>query len=176
MNKSTKGAVAAGAAAVLLLGGAGSLAYWQATGTLPGGTITAGTLTLTEDTAVSGWMLNGTPIADADLATTLIVPGDELEYTGAYTIGATGKNLQADLEVTTTGASGDLAAAVTLTSAFTLDGTTVTTITDDNDGDTLLATVGIDFPFGADVDNTSQGDSLDLTGVEIVATQTDATQ
>ena len=34
MKKSTKGAVAAGAAAVLLMGGAGSLAYWTASGTI----------------------------------------------------------------------------------------------------------------------------------------------
>ena len=48
MKKSTKGAVAAGAAAVLLLGGAGTLAFWNADGTAEGGTLTAGTLELTD--------------------------------------------------------------------------------------------------------------------------------
>ncbi|NKU44191.1 alternate-type signal peptide domain-containing protein [Rhodococcus hoagii] len=47
MNKKTKGAIAAGAAAALLAGGAGSFALWSDSETLNGGTITAGTLTLT---------------------------------------------------------------------------------------------------------------------------------
>jgi len=46
MNKTIKGSLAAGAAAVLLLGGAGSLAYWTDAADIDGGTITAGTLTL----------------------------------------------------------------------------------------------------------------------------------
>lgn len=50
MKKSTKGAVAAAATAVLLLGGGTSLAYWTATGTAAGGSITAGTLTLSAAT------------------------------------------------------------------------------------------------------------------------------
>ena len=39
MNRTTKGAIAAGAAAVLLLGGAGSLAYWSDCQDAAGGTI-----------------------------------------------------------------------------------------------------------------------------------------
>ncbi len=43
MNKTTKGALAASAAAVLLLGGAGSLAYWSDAETIQGGDVTAAT-------------------------------------------------------------------------------------------------------------------------------------
>ena len=46
MNKTVKGAFAAGTAAFLLVGGAGSLAYWNDTANVAGSTINSGTLTL----------------------------------------------------------------------------------------------------------------------------------
>ena len=55
MNRSTKGAIAAGAAAVLLMGGAGSLAFWTADGDVDGGTVTAGTLSLTDLECDTTW-------------------------------------------------------------------------------------------------------------------------
>ncbi len=55
MNRSTKGAIAAAAAAVLLLGGAGSLAYWSADGEVGGDTITSGSFTLTALPTADGW-------------------------------------------------------------------------------------------------------------------------
>lgn len=172
MNKSTKGAVAAGAAAVLLLGGAGTLAYWNAEGDIAGGSIESGELKLTAADTGS-WTLNSAPVAD--ISAVLVVPGDELEYTGTWTIVATGDNLQADLTVTNPTSSGGLAPFVTVTPAFTVDAATVTSITDANDGDTLAATVDVDFPFGGAVDNASQAQTLDLTGVSVTLTQTDAT-
>ncbi|WP_447646051.1 alternate-type signal peptide domain-containing protein [Nocardioides zeae] len=97
MNKTTKGAIAAGSAAVLLLGGAGSLAFWNATADVPGGTVDSGELTLTP-AAAGQWTFNGAPIADPGTVT--LVPGDELAYTGSYTIGAEGDNLEAGVAVT----------------------------------------------------------------------------
>ena len=58
MKKSTKGALAAGGAAVLLLGGAGSLAYWTASGSVPGGSLTSGSMTLSSVTCGS-WTYGG---------------------------------------------------------------------------------------------------------------------
>lgn len=172
MNKSTKGAIAAGAAAVLLLGGAGSLAYWNADGNLAGGSITAGELKLTAANTGS-WTLNGSAVTD--IAAVRVVPGDELVYTGTWTIVATGDNLQADLTTTAPTASGGLASSITTDATFEVDDASVTTITDDNDGDLVSATIEVDFPFGSAADNGSQGQTLNLTSAGVVLTQTDAT-
>lgn len=172
MKNSTKGAIAAGASAVLLLGGAGSLAYWNATGDIGGGTITAGELTLTESTPGT-WTLNGAPVTD--VSAVRVVPGDTLLFTGAWTIGATGDNLEATVDVTGLEGQGGLADDVTITDTYTVDGTPLGgQITDDNDGDVLAAEVVVDFPFGTGVDNTSQAQALDLTDVSVVVTQGDA--
>lgn len=102
MNRKTKGAIAAGAAVVLLLGGAGSYALWSDNSTVNGGTITAGTLKLNPG-AAGAWtdhsttMIGGTPV---DPSTQPIVPGDIWEYDATYTISATGKNMKAQLTPT----------------------------------------------------------------------------
>ncbi|MBA2953070.1 alternate-type signal peptide domain-containing protein [Nocardioides sp. MAH-18] len=101
MNKTTKGALAASAAAVLLLGGAGSLAYWNSTETVAGTTIGSGYLKLvpTGSTACEGWKLDGeTGFAPA---TDKIVPGDVLTQVCRFTVNAKGKHLKANFDVTT---------------------------------------------------------------------------
>ncbi|MET1132446.1 MAG: alternate-type signal peptide domain-containing protein [Aeromicrobium sp.] len=170
MNKSTKGAIAAGAAAVLLLGGAGSLAYWNAEGDIAGGTITAGELKLTDPTT-GAWTLNGDPVTD--VSSVRVVPGDELEYTASWDITATGDNLTAAVDVTGFSASGALASAVTLTDTYLVGGSAPVDdeITSDDDGETLDATIGLDFDFGTSADNTSQTLSLDLSDVKVALTQ-----
>ena len=74
MNKTTKGSLAAGAAAVLLLGGAGSLAYWTDAASIDGGSITSGTLTLDAGTC-AGWTYSD-GAAGAGKTVELFVPGD----------------------------------------------------------------------------------------------------
>ena len=61
MKKSTKGAFAAAAAGSLLLGGAGSLAYWTDASTVDGKAITSGHLQLNPITATcdDSWQLDG---------------------------------------------------------------------------------------------------------------------
>jgi len=172
MKKSTKGAVAAGAAAVLLLGGAGSLAYWNAEGTIAGGSITSGTLKLTPADTGS-WELNGTELTSTTAPK--IVPGDELVYTGSYTVSATGENIQGNLTVT--GGAGTPWATATVTPTFTLDGTTITgqtAIDEDNDGDVVAARVAVDFPFGTTADNSSQAKTVNLSAIQVALVQTDA--
>lgn len=169
MKKSTKGALAAAAAGTLLLGGAGTLAFWNATATVDGSTVTAGSLTLVEDEC-SNWVLDdGEDVEGADLVGT-IVPGDEITKTCTFTIGATGDHLRATLGTTGGAGTGDLASAVTITPTFVVDGNTVTEITEANDGDTLTATIVLDFPYGVE-DNSSQGDSVDLSDYVVTATQ-----
>lgn len=101
MNKATKGAVAAGAAAVLLLGGLGSLALWSDSEELDGGTITSGDLSLTQDGEPVWREISGDVNAagEIDPATFLIVPGDVVTYSSTFNIAASGDNLQADLSV-----------------------------------------------------------------------------
>lgn len=170
MNKSTKGAIAATAAATLLLGGAGSLAYWNAEGNIAGGSITSGELKLTAPTT-GAWTLNGSAVAN--LSTVKIVPGDKLVYNAGWTIKATGQNLKADVDVTGVSASGALASKVTITDTY-LVGTTAPVndrITSADDGKALAATVTVDLPFGTTADNTSQALSLDLTNVKVTLKQ-----
>lgn len=185
MNRSTKGAVAAAAAGVLLVGGAGSLAYWTDTFTVTAGAINSGHLTLTETTpgncAAAAWTLDsaggGTTF---NQATDKIVPGDVLTKVCTYTINASGNHLSADL--TTSGAvltdtstsPKALAPPVTKSATFIVGAGTATntqTITSANDTQTLTATIKLTFPYGSGSDNTSQAGSLNLTSYVVLATQ-----
>lgn len=151
MKKSTKGAVAAGGAAVLLLGGAGSLAYWTASGSVDGGSITSGTLTLSAGTC-GDWTY-------ADTSTvSLIVPGDTVTKTCSFTISATGDHLEATLDAPdsvnyTTSGNDATTLSLTASASYAVAGTPVAsdgtgTITSANDGDTLTATFKVTFPYG----------------------------
>ena len=93
MKKSTKGALAAGAAASLLLGGAGSLAYWTSTGTIDGTSISSGHLKLVSPSC-DGWKLDNETTA-FDPAADQIVPGDVLTQVCHYTVDAKGKHILA---------------------------------------------------------------------------------
>lgn len=179
MRKELKATLALGAAGALLVGGGGTLAYWSATGTLPGVAPTAGELQLlAEDCngasgSGSGWFFDGledpeeSEYADGDL----IVPGDVLTKTCTWEIQATGEHLRAGLTATAPVEDGDLAPVVTVASTFTVGGQPITEITEANDGDTLQATVTITFPLGAASDNSSQAKALSLGDYAVVLTQ-----
>ena len=161
MKKTTKGALAAAAAGSIMLGGAGTLAYWTDTSTSPGGTITGGTLSLVDPTCT--WELEHlgtttvTGIAQADIDDVRLVPGDTATQTCESTITATGDNLAADLTVTDPFTdSGTLSSAITVTPSFKVGGAAVTRIDSDNSGDTLQTVVEVDFPFGT-ADNSTNG-------------------
>jgi len=176
MKKSTKSVLAAGAAVVVLTGGAGSLAYWNATADIDGGEVDSGELGLTPVAGGAGWELNGTGIANPQAV--VLVPGDVLTYESSYTVVAVGDNLEATLSAEGGDGAGTLAPFLDLDLTATTAGTAVTAITEDNDGDVLDVALTIDFPFDANggaPDNASQTETLDLTGVDVVLTQTDAT-
>lgn len=136
MNRLTKAALAAGAGALLLLGGAQTLAYWTADGTATGTDVTAGTLTMS-DGACGDWLLDdGTPVTEG------VVPGDTLTTTCTMTLGGTGDHLAlgeitvsdptwvednaltASLDVSLTGATlGGAALALPLTEPAPFSGT-----------------------------------------------------
>lgn len=107
MKKVTKATIAAAAAGVLLLGGAGTIARWQATEEINAGTVTTGQLTLTA-TAEGTWEDTSADAANPTFVPTTdrLVPGDTVVYSQIVTIGADGKNLKGALTV------GDLASVV----------------------------------------------------------------
>lgn len=174
MNKFAKGSLAAGAGIVLLLGGAGTLAYWNSEVGLSGGTINAGELTLT---APEGeWAPN----------IETWVPGDEAVYTTDLTLVASGDNIQGTIEleedsVVVTGDDADefdivfapqadsLPAGVTYdegSKSFAFDGPT------GEAGSTIPVQVTVTLPFGEAAENRSQGAQVDMSSAKFIATQT----
>lgn len=95
MNKLTKAAIAGAAGIALLLGGAGTFAFWNSSAAVSGGTITAGDLKVVNDGPAGVWkdQANNT----IDIGTYKIVPGDVLTYTDDLTVTAVGGHLTATL-------------------------------------------------------------------------------
>lgn len=100
MNKTTKGALAASAAAVLLAGGAGTLAFWTDEATVNGGSINSGTLgiaPLGTPSCDANWVY-AEGAAKAGSTVNLFVPGDKVTKKCTFRIAATGDNLSATIE------------------------------------------------------------------------------
>jgi alternate signal-mediated exported protein len=180
MNKTTKGALAAGAAGALLLGGAGSLAYWTATETVDGASVNSGTLTLTDSTeggscAEAPWKIDAGELpasADFDPATELLVPGDVITKTCTYTLGATGTHLRATLGTTGGTASGALSSALTVSSTFKNGTTAVSEVTEADDGATLTAEISVTFQGASG--NSTQAQTAALADYVVTLTQAHA--
>lgn len=160
MERLTKAAVATGAAAVLLLGGAQTLAYWIADATATGTDITSGTLTAADGTCGSWTYQDGS-------AVTLVVPGDVVRTTCTTTVTGTGDHLA--VNATFGGATWETQNALTddltlATGAITVDGAAATNPIDLSAGGTHTVTVQVTatFPYG-DGASTSVNDSQALT-------------
>ncbi|KQR17039.1 alternate-type signal peptide domain-containing protein [Cellulomonas sp. Leaf334] len=194
MRKTTKGAIAIGAGVALLLGGAGTLAYWQVGTTVDSTTgIQSGTLSIVPKvgatTAAWTW---GTTTTAFDVANSRIVPGDVVTRTQVFTVTARGDHLKAEIALDLAPAVGGNAAMLAAlgTPVTTITGATVTTPT------TLTSAAGptgtvlaitpnvstavtfdvtvksvVTFPFGTAVDNTTIGQSFNLSGANIVVKQ-----
>lgn len=168
MKKTTKGALAAGTAAFMMLGGAGTFAVWTDSDSVTAGTITTGFVSIdpvvnaATNTACSAWShTNG---AKRGSAVTAIVPGDVITSTCTFTIAARGDNLRATVTTPTAvtvasttrpgGAAITPSPALTLpiTAAYAINGTTATNpvIRETNNGNTLTATLTASFPYGQD--------------------------
>lgn len=171
MKKSTKGAIAAGAAAVLLMGGAGTLAYWTATDNVDAGTLTAGNLSLDLDSC-DGWVYAAAD-AEGTGAVTKIVPGDTVENTCSGTISGEGDHLRATVEIDDATVSdltlGDETVTVTadLTSPVdpTGEGVAVTAA-----GTDVTFTLTAVFPYGTE-NNNSQDAVAALGNIGVDAVQ-----
>ena len=178
MKKLTKAAIAGAAGIALLLGGAGTLAYWNADATAAGGTITAGELTIVPVGAGAWTDANG-PITIADFRA---VPGDVLTYTATFDVTAVGDNLTATAALTgdsiaaASASPEDVALAGLLqdSATFTIDGATTTTLTALPGTQQVEVNVTIEWPFdGAPVDdNAAMNGAVSLDDMTITLTQT----
>jgi alternate signal-mediated exported protein len=172
MKKSYKAAIAAAAGGVLLLGGAGSLAYWSSTQDVPGGTINSGSLALSTPSC-GDWSLDAleqlpTAYADGDP----LVPGDVLTKTCTFTITATGNHLRATLGVTDTNFTpvNDLSADLTAEADFTILSSSIPAeITEANDGDVVSADITV--TFDPESGNESQSLTTVLDAITVTAEQ-----
>lgn len=186
MRNSIKAALAATAGGGLLLGGAGSLAFWtDATEVQPDTTLTSGTLDLGAPTC-GDWTLDGgfvyTPASDE------IVPGDTLTRTCQFQITAIGEHLTANLTANApTMTDSFLEDELTFTAAYELDtdatnDTTGETIvdpdagpvafTDADDGSYLRVAFTVDFPYGLEDNQSNGGITTQLDAITVTATQT----
>ena len=178
MKKSTKGALAAAAAAVLLLGGAGSLAYWNATQDAGTADITSGNITLSAPDCATdvvagthGWQLeNGDAFTPG---TTDIVPGDSITKICDMTLVLTGAHIGATLAIDTAELTADattLAEELSSSATFEVDGAAYAPITAPGTH-TVQATISVDFA-GLAATNGSMNGDVDLDAINVTATQT----
>ena len=152
MNRLTRAAVATTSAALLLLGGAGTLAYWTGTGTATGTALNSGSLTVTDGTC-DAWTFTA---ADGGGTPTDIIPGDSVQTVCTVTVQGVGDHLGVTAALDTAGTAfaetNDLASAITLdTGDVLLDGAAVPTAGFDiSDGaaHTVTVTVTAEFPYG----------------------------
>jgi len=177
MKKSTKGAAAAGIAAVLLLGGAGSLAYWTQTQDVTGGTIKSGDLELSAPDCGAGWTYDtgedasGAAYAPGD---SMLVPGDVISETCTTTLTATGEHMRGTITAST---PSDISPFVVGVGTIS-DGTTALgtggTFTEANSGDTLSVTITVTFPSGSTTDPDTRNLSESLDNITLTASQVHA--
>lgn len=181
MKKSTKGALAAGGAAVLLMGGAGTLAFWNDTAAVQGTSVEAGHLKLVNPTCTA-WKVSNTNATTTDLvAATRLVPGDTISRSCTYTTEAIGNNLKATVAVSSPTLTGnaDLRAELSTTntkatyrgSAVTLGDNPVTVV----NGGTLVVDYVVDWGFGVldnDTNVLAGGVTQTLSDIGVTLTQT----
>ncbi|MFU8946712.1 alternate-type signal peptide domain-containing protein [Mycetocola zhadangensis] len=99
MKKTTTAAVAATVGAVLLLGGAGTLAYWSDDAKTAQQTISSGELAI-DDSSFGEWTLKSSPtdVAGKKFDGT-IVPGDTVTTTVKVPVKLVGQNIKGELVV-----------------------------------------------------------------------------
>jgi alternate signal-mediated exported protein len=184
MKKSTKGTLAAAAGAVLLLGGAGSLAYWNASATVNGGAITTGSLTLSAGTCGASWTYNNGSAAGQTVVK--VVPGDQITKTCTFGVGASGDHLSATLSAPSTTAytktpAGAGTDSLTVATTYTIDRTPVANLvngdklTSSDNGKTLTAKFVVTMPYGTTTVNANDTQNLTATLNALTVTLTQDT-
>lgn len=174
MKKTTKGALAAGSAAVLLMGGAGTLAYWTDSVTAEGTDIASGHLKLLLDDC-TGWTLDD----GAAYGSQLLVPGDVLTQDCDYTLDIAGDHLRTvDFDVTLpSDVTGDQALIdeIEVSTDVELNGVDQADAVDVAvaNGDSVTVSIAVTWPYGVE-DNDSNiltGLQASLDDLTVVVTQ-----
>lgn len=182
MNKLTKASIATAAGVVLLLGGGGTLAYWNASTDAGAATITAGNLQITEPTPGAWTWARGTAPQTtgtiADINNFRAVPGDKLILTQEVVVVSSGNNLKFQAAVTpgsitaaapvvaaNTALAAELNATAVVSSValkagtqnVTFDAGTQTATVTGSGTATLVVTLEINWPFGAPTTGLNNG-------------------
>lgn len=182
MKKSTKGALATAAAGTLLLGGAGSLAFWNSTTNVSGTSISTGHLKLVDSTCESAdWILDEGTAQEAVYGSQLLVPGDKLTKTCTVDVDAAGDHLAATFKAdatSTTPASNTLLDELQIGATYAVNGGTPgdgQSAVDVADNDVITVKLSVAWPYGTlDNDsNVSGGLTAALNDITVTATQTD---
>ena len=184
MRTSLKAALAGIAGAGLLLGGAGSLAYWDDEETVDGGTIKSGTLNVVDADCGDGWSDGVTDVVPLD-SVYLIVPGTVLTKVCDFNLRVAGDvdatlavndqsvdsdTLGGELDVTTEwqlrDGSGPVSPAVVVNESNSWS------FTELDNGKVLRATITVELPW--DGDPSTGGDQVDNTSNSMVGEGTNA--
>jgi len=198
MNKLVKGAIATAVGSALLMGGAGTFAYWNDSVGITGGTIVAGNLAVADATPTDGvWTVQkdgtGTATTVPNIASFVASPGDKFTYTKTVKITATGNNLVATLALTpgsivaatpASAANTALASYLTSTSTIAATGTGVSAGTVAGTYNVTAGTVGVSardvtvsvvvtFPKSttAGFENNTKLGSVNLSGLAVTLNQ-----
>lgn len=171
MERLTKAALATVGAAALLVGGAGTLAFWTDDGLSTGTDVTAGSLAVT-DGVCGEWTLDG-----GGAVTDGIVPGDTITTNCSLTVAGVGDHIAlSDITVSAPTWAADNALTAVLdvgTESATLDGAELTLpLTEPVPvaaASPLVVTVSAEFP--ADSANDTQGLIAALEDVTVQVTQ-----
>ncbi|QIM17933.1 alternate-type signal peptide domain-containing protein [Leucobacter coleopterorum] len=196
MKKIAKAAIATGAAALLLIGSGGTLAYWNDSANISGqSAITAGNLHLTA-TGTPTWKIKHTTGAEttvADISALRMVPGDKLTYSFPASITTQGQDLRfkvglagGSVAAPASPTSADTALAARLTNSVSYAVTGATPVAAQPDtfdhksnssaSYTTTITATIDWPFTGTTaqDNPAKSGKVNLSNFTLTVTQVDA--
>lgn len=179
MKKSMKGTIAIAAGIALLLGGGGSLAYWQGSAQSSATTIQSGELSVALTSGATWQVKRGSTTTDitGTLASFKMVPGDTIVYTVPFQTKANGTNLTATGAINwggysvvpahlTSSAAGTYNAAAITGGAFTVAGGTA-------NGQLVFT---LTWPFGTNATNDTAASTMNqnwnLGATTVTVTQT----
>lgn len=173
MNKTTKGTIAVAAAIALLMGGAGTLAYWQDSATVGAATITTGKLDVQIPKGCEWTVTNkGATTSIPKIADFRMVPGDTVTCTVDFRTIAEGDNLQAKAEIDWAGHS-QLPSGTVATASGTYDNNPIDALGFDvakrtADGRFVFS---LNWPLGTTPSQAGMGEQIDLAAATVTVSQ-----
>ncbi|MCW3493466.1 alternate-type signal peptide domain-containing protein [Microbacterium sp. SSM24] len=179
MKKSMKGTIAIAAGIALLLGGGGSMAYWQGTASTSSAVVQTGELGITVGSNPTWQVKRGTTTTPiANISTFKMVPGDQVIYTVPFQTVAAGTNLTASGSIAWGGFSSVPAHLTAATTGSTynsvaISGTTFTVAQGTANGSLVFT---LTWPFGANATNDTAAATMNqnwnLGATTVTVTQT----